>query len=277
MSFGNFPLDSGYMIVDLESQVSDEMVDKFLADNLDKYESKIKGLTQQPVKLARIFNTDEDDISTSKRWQLPITQNMNEAKSELVKMLTKKISRLVQFFNKDFDIIKRLVLISEPQCEQQKNHKDAESDDANEFYVAIFTLQKNTELIIVDEEGGAERIQKMELKRKQLIILDSKKHHAGGSNNTEQYNCRLHFKMGDKKAHKKSDYVGFPLIKCKDCGAIKNSKDTLKYHRQYRCDWNPNKMENVRRMSATRKRKRQNSSNSAIEPVLLSGDVPSKK
>lgn len=274
MSFGNFPFDSGYMIVDLESQVSDEMVDKFLADNLDNYESKIKGLTQQPVKLARIFNTDEDDINTSKRWQLPITQNMNEAKSELVKMLTKKISRLVQFFNKDFDIIKRLVLISEPQCEQQKIHKDAESDDANEFYVAIFTLQKNTELIIVDEEGG---IKKMELKRKQLIILDSKKHHAGGSNNTEQYNCRLHFKMGDKKAHKKSDYVGFPLIKCKDCGAIKNSKDTLKYHRQYRCDWNPNKMENVRRMSATRKRKRQNSSNSAIEPVLLSGDVPSKK
>uniref|UniRef100_A0A7S2PUJ0 Uncharacterized protein n=1 Tax=Skeletonema marinoi TaxID=267567 RepID=A0A7S2PUJ0_9STRA len=251
MKFRNFPVDSGYMIINWEHEVNDLMVSTFREGCLERYKAKIK-----PAKLTRIFNADADNIHASKRWQLTITQNMKEAKTELLKTLTKKICRFAKSFNEEYDIVKRLVLISEPLCEQQIVHKDAEDDDS-EFYVAIFTLEDNTEFVIVDDEDGAKKT--LTLTRKQLIILDSQKYHAGGRNNQDEYNCRLHFRMGRKgdKAHKKSNSVGLATLKCKDCKAITTSKGSLKYHRQYNCTFNNNRERNRARMCRKRKETRQ--------------------
>lgn len=253
MKFSNFPLDSGYLILNWEHEVSEEMMSSFMG-HLERHKAKIATPTGRPARLSKILNNNVHDINVSKRWQLSISQNMREAKTELLKTLTNKIRRFVKAFNEEYDVVKRLVLISEPMCERQTIHKDAAADD-DDFYVAIFTLQDNTELIIADENGY--EITKT-LQRKQLIIMDSQLYHAGGKNNEEEYNCRLHFRIGrkDDKAHKKSNKIGLTTLRCAYCGAIRPNREALKYHRQFKCVYNENREKNVARRNETRKRKK---------------------
>lgn len=238
--------------------IDESLTTQFLESYKPRYEKRIKSGSKDPARLERIFNEDLNKIDVkSKRWQLPVNRKTLEGKHELVKSITSKVNHFIRNIGKpDYEIVKTLVLISEPGCKQQAIHKDATEDD-QDFIVGILALSDNTEFIVAD--GNSEEYKKkITLNNRDLLLMDAHKYHAGGANLSNDYNCRLHFRIGNKadKAHNKTtDSVGISTIVC-DCGRIFKTKSARKSHQYRYCEKNPNSKTNRDRRNDIRNNKR---------------------
>ncbi|KAK1733532.1 hypothetical protein QTG54_015820 [Skeletonema marinoi] len=257
-----------YSLLPLKSQVPPHVIEETLSIFRKKYAKEIAKLkigAKPNVEINHIFNETQEVTKESKRYQLAVDRRTTLYKSDLVsKHLIPIITKYCQdHYDGTFEIHKTLLLMSDAFCPEQKEHTDG-IDNANDFIVALFTLQDNTYFRIRDRLNR--ELKELVMPQNTLLFFHSLKLHAGGRNPTNEINFRLHFRIGRKHDRTKSismaEQIRFPETCCYGCGRTYTIYSSRKNH-EYTCSLNKEgdahraaENDQVRELRAGRKRVR---------------------